>query len=242
MRRVAAFSLSGRRYIVRRHGGIAVCLAALLALSACATAGGGEPLTPAQAQLQQANQRFVTTTVEGTVGGALLGAGIGYLTGGARGALIGAGAGAVAGTAVGYAVAQNNLSQSHSEANLQNLIQQANADADAYERSATASAQIAADLRSQIAQLDGQYAANTITASQYRAKIASYHTSADLMRKQLADMAQESGTLRSDSASYGGAHGAALNNAADRIARARQSEAASLNDLDTALAAVPAST
>jgi uncharacterized membrane protein len=225
-----------------RSGKIAIGLAAVLTLSACASAVGGQSQTPAQAQLQQANQRFATTTVEGTVAGALGGALIGYLAGGARGAVIGAAGGAVVGTAVGYTVAQNNVSHSHTEADLQNLIKQANDDAAAYERSAAASVQIAADLRNQAAQLDAQYAARTISASEYQARIASYHSSADIMRKQLTEMDKEADALHADAATYGGSHRSELNQSANRIRAARQNEAASLSDLDVALSAVPAAT
>ena len=91
----------------------AVVVASLLTLSACAGQVGGPPLTPAQAQLQQANQRFAATVAEGAVVGAVGGALLGYLAGGARGAAIGAAAGGVVGAATGYAVAHKNLSQTH---------------------------------------------------------------------------------------------------------------------------------
>jgi len=110
----------------------AIALAANL--SGCATPTGGQPLTPAQAQLQQENKHFAATVGEGALVGALGGALIGYLAGGSKGALIGAAAGGVAGGATGYAVAHNNLSHAHTEANLQSAIQEANGDAAAYER------------------------------------------------------------------------------------------------------------
>jgi hypothetical protein len=206
-------------------------------LSGCATQNGGQPLTPAQAQLQQENRRFATTVGEGALVGALGGALIGYLSGGAKGAAIGAAAGGLVGGATGYAVAHNNLRQAHTESNLQAAIQQANGDAEAYERSAAASAQIAADFRTQAAELNARYKAGTISYAQYQSSVASYRASADTMRKQLASMQSESAGLHSDAGAYG-SHD--LSQAATRIDAARQREAASLRALDDALSAVPA--
>jgi hypothetical protein len=224
----------------RKPGKASLGLAAMLTLSACAGQMGGQPLTPAQQQLQDANKRFAATTAEGAVAGAILGTLIGFAAGGARGALIGGLGGAAVGTAVGYSVSQNNFNQSHTEANLENLIQQSNVDAAAYERSAAASAQIVTDLHNQISELDSQFAAHTISVSQYQARISSYRSSADLMRKQVADMEKESDSLHADAANYGGSHSAELNGVAGRIDAARQSEEASLHDVDAAMSAVPA--
>jgi uncharacterized membrane protein len=214
----------------------AVLVSSLLLVSACAAQGGGEPLTPAQQQLQQANQRFATTVGEGALVGAVLGAGLGYLTGGARGAAIGAAAGGVAGVATGWAVAHNNLAQAHTEANLNQAIREANNDADAYDRSAAASMQIAAEFHNQLALLNQRYASHSISAAQYQATIASYRNSADTMRKQLTEMAKESAGLRADAGSY---RSPDLARDANRIDQARQREAAALGDLDRALSAVP---
>lgn len=224
---------------IKKPGKITLSLAAALSLSACAGQMGGDPLTPAQQQLQDANKRFVATTAEGAAAGAVLGTLVGYAAGGARGALIGGLGGAALGTAVGYSVAQNNLNQSHTEANLQALIQQANEDAAAYERSANASSQIASELRDKIASLDAQYAAHSISAAAYQAQIASYRKSADTMRQQVADMQKESATLHADAASSGGYHGTELDSAAGRIDAARRSEESSLHDVDQAMSAVP---
>jgi hypothetical protein len=210
-------------------------IALLVNLAACAGQTGGQALTPAQAQLQQENKHFAATVGEGAVVGALGGALIGYLAGGNKGAIIGAAAGGVAGGATGYAVAHNNLSHAHTEANLQKAIQEANGDADAYERSAAASAQIAADFRAQAAELQARYKTGAISYAQYQSSIASYRTSADTMRKQLAGMQNESVAWHADASSYGSPD---LNQAAMRIDAARQREAESLRSLDAALSAV----
>jgi uncharacterized membrane protein len=204
-------------------------------VSACAGQTGDQPLTPAQAQLQQENKHFAATVGEGALVGALGGALIGYLAGGSRGAIIGAAAGGVAGGATGYAVAHNNLSHAHTEADLQKAIQEANADAGAYERSAAASAQIAADFREQAAELQARYKTGAISYAQYQSRIASYRSSADTMRKQLSSMQSESVAWHADASAYGSPD---LNQAAMRIDAARHREAQSLQSLDQALSAV----
>ena len=224
---------SNKRVILRPHGKTSIVVATALLLSACTTGFGSEPLTPAQAQLKQANDHFATTVAEGAIVGALLGAALGAALGGGRGAAIGAGAGLAAGTLTGYAVAQKNFQQTRTEANLQSLIQQANSDADAYERSAAASAQIASDLRMQSATLAAQYNSHAITLAQYQGRIANYRASADIEQKQLASMDAEVAQLRGDGS-------ASLDPAVGRIDAARQHEAAALQDLQTELSAVPA--
>ena len=168
--------------------------------------------------------------------GAVLGAGLGYLNGGARGALIGAGVGSVAGGAAGYAVAHNNLAHSHTQADLQKAIQEANLDADTYDHSAAASMQIASDLRNQMAQLRQQYNSHTISAAQYQASVATYHDSAETIQKQIARMKTTADGLQADSANY---HSSDLGQAATRIRMASQREQASLQSIQEQLSAVP---
>jgi uncharacterized protein YcfJ len=223
---------ANHRLLLRRRGGTTVALATILTLSACATTSN-VPLTPAQAQLKQQNERLVTTVAEGAIVGAVIGGLLGYAIGGGRGAAIGAGAGLATGAATGYAVAQNNFRQARTESNLQGLIKQADADADAYERSANASAQIAADLRAQNAQLNAQYASHAISATQYQGQLANYRTSAETMQKQLTSMDKEAADLRADGSPQ-------LIGAASRIDAARQREAKALQDLNSDLSAVPA--
>jgi uncharacterized membrane protein len=217
----------------------AAIVAILLVVSGCAEQMGGAPLTPAQAALKRENQRFVVTVGEGAIAGALLGAGIGYLAGGGKGALIGAASGGALGAAAGFAVAQNNVRQSRTEANLNRLIQEANADAVAYERSAAASAQIAADLRAETARLRQNIAAGGSAVAQSQQTVASYRASAAIMRSQINDMQTKVTTLRGDSAAFNGADGHQLATSASRIEAARRREAASLQQLESALAKVP---
>lgn len=91
-------------------------------------------------QLRQSNARFNQTV--GTGAGALLGAVAGLALGGPnrnQAALIGAAAGGALGAGAGYAVARNNLSRASSEAQFNDAIQKAVADANAFRASAQAS-------------------------------------------------------------------------------------------------------
>jgi hypothetical protein len=201
--------------------------------------GSGPPLTPAQEQLQQANNHFASTVAEGAVLGILGGALIGYLGGGAKGAVIGAAAGGVAGSVAGYLVASNNYEQQKTEAHLNAYIQEANTNASYYQTSAAAAEQIANDLREKVAQLDAQYQSGALTAHQFNADIASYRDSRVTMGQQIAKMEADTNRLRDD-ATKAGPNGAALSAAADRTDQARQREVEALRDLNSSLSAVPA--
>jgi len=220
-------------------------VAASLLLASCAApavTAGTEPLTPAQQQLQQANTRFAQTVGEGALLGALLGAGLGYAFGGnhpGTAIALGAGAGALAGAGAGYAVARKNYARAQTESNLQKVIVEAQADANAYARSANASATIAREARAQAASLNGQLAARSIDAGQYRRKMASYHDSADIMHKQIAQMDSEGAALRADAGDTGGEARQQMLVNARSIDRSRQAMEQNLQVLESALAAEP---
>lgn len=222
----------GRRTI-RKSSTIAVITAAALTLTACSgQMMGGPPMTPAQAQLQQSNDRFTETVAQGAIVGAVGGALLGYLTGGARGAMIGAAAGTAVGAAGGYAVARNNYKQQRTEANLAALMREANSDAAAAERDAALSTQIANDLRGETAQLRARLNARTITAAQYQASLSNYRTSADTIRKRMDATGKRTQELRDTAA-------VELNGPIQRMDDARRREAEALRVLDAELAAVP---
>ncbi|TDH62160.1 hypothetical protein E2C06_13385 [Dankookia rubra] len=227
------------------HRIIVACACAVsLSLTSCAeTFSAGQPLTPAQQELKQANQRFAQTTGEGALIGALIGAGLGAALGGhnrGQAALIGAGAGALFGGTAGYLVARNSFAQARTEANLRKAITEADLDAAAYNRSAVASEQIEAEARTRIAALDAQYRQKTITAGQYRQNIASYRESSDIMKKQLAQMGQTADSLRSDAITVPPADGEMMARSASQIDQARQREQRSYEELEALLASVPA--
>jgi outer membrane lipoprotein SlyB len=196
-------------------------------------------LTPAQRQLAESNKRFNQTIGEGAILGILAGAALGAAFGGVRGAVIGAASGGLVGAGAGYSVARTNLQHASTEANLKKAIFEANADAESYQQSAVASQQIAADARMQIASLDRQYRAKSITAEQYRNSMISYNDSAEIIRKQIGQMDPEIESLRTD-AMIMPVGSDALATSASRIERARILEQKSLKDLESALAAVPA--
>lgn len=233
-----------QRLAAGRYRIVACFCASSLILTACADQGiSGQPLTPAQQQLKQANQRFNQTVAEGAIAGAVVGGILGAVLGGrnaAAMAAVGAGAGAVVGGAAGYAVARNNYEHAQTEGNLKKAIGEANDDAAAYQRSADASTQIASDARNQVAMLDAQYQQKSITASQYRQNLASYRESADIMQKQLGQMDKESASLRSDAANVSSSDYHIMIGQADQIDRAKQKEQRSYQELEEVLASGPA--
>jgi hypothetical protein len=234
-----------QRKVPRYRYRVIACVSALsLMLTSCAgQMATNEPLTPAQQQLKESNHRFDQTVGEGAVIGAVIGGLLGATLGG-RAALqmaaIGAGAGAMLGGAAGYAVASKNLQQARSEENLKKAIGEANQDAVAYQRSAAASAQIAADARAKVALLDGQFKQKTITASQYNQSLASYRESADIMRKQLGQMDKESASLRADATTVPSDNARIMIASAHDIEVAQAQERQSLKALEDILSAVPA--
>jgi hypothetical protein len=230
--------IAGRSHII-----VYFC-ASLLMLTSCAEQfASNEPLTPAQQQLRESNRRFTQTVGEGAILGAVVGGVLGLALGGrnaAQSAALGAGAGALVGGAAGYAVAHNNFEHARTEENLTKSIAEANQDAVAYQHSASASSQIAADARAKVALLNAQYRQKTITASQYRQSLASYHDSADIMQKQLAQMDKESASLRADAATIASNESQIMIASAHRIDEARQKEQRSYQELEGILASAPA--
>jgi len=235
-------------HITPARRGIAGLMACIIMLAGCAgQLGGGPPLSPAQQQLKQANDRFNTTVGEGAVIGAvalgLVGAGVGALAGGKKGALIGLGAGAAlgagVGAAMGYNVARKNYAQAQTEDNLKQLIAAANQDADAYHRSAVASRDIAREARIKIAALDAQYRAKTITAEQYRQSAQTYKASADIMQDQLTSSTDKINAMRSDATNQRGTDRSELLNDAHSVELARRALKESSDSLAATLAMVP---
>lgn len=209
---------------------ITAVTAAGLVLAGCA--GGGSTydpgLSPAQNQLRQSNARFNQTVGEGAAAGALLGGVAGLALGGrnrGQAALIGAGAGAALGAGAGYLVARNNLSRSSTEAQFNDAIQQASADADAYRTSASASAQIADAAEADAARLGAAFRGRQISAAQYRAGLAKYQQDNAILTDQLGKSRQSAAAMRQDSRVAPGANGRQLGQtAADVEASSRQIE------------------
>ncbi len=199
-------------------------------LSGCA--GGASTydagLSPAQNQLRQSNARFNQTVGEGAVAGALLGGAAGLAFGGrnrAQATLIGATAGGALGAGAGYVVARNNLNRSSTEAQFNDAIQQAGAEAKVYRDAAASSAQIADDANADAAKLGTQYRAHQISQAQYRAGLAKFQIDNDALLNHIQKARQASATIRQESQVASGSNRTQLANSAADIERStRQAE------------------
>ena len=204
---------------------ITLLSAASLFLASCAgQTAYGSGLSPAQNQLRQANARFNQTVGEGAVAGAVLGGIAGLALGGrnrGQAAALGAGAGAALGAGAGYLVARNNLSRSSTEAQYNDAIQQASADADAYRSSADASRQIADQATADAGRLSAQLRTRQITAEQYRVGVAKYQADNDIISKQVGQAQQAAAAMRQDSRVASGANSSRLASSASDVEASR---------------------
>lgn len=222
---------------------IAVAASAAILLTGCAGGGGGydASLSPAENQLRQSNARFNQTVGEGAGAGALLGAAAGLAFGGrnrGQAALIGAAAGGALGAGAGYAVASNNLSRASSEAQFNDAIQRASADAAAFRTSAQASQQVADDALADARKLNGQLQAGQITQVQYRSKLSKYQADNDLLAKQISEARKAAATARQGAQVASGDKNVQLaRSAADLDASSRQLEQSQIK-ISRALAGV----
>lgn len=207
---------------------IAVVASAGILLAGCAAGGYDPSLSPAQNQLRQSNARFNQTVGTGAGTGALLGAVAGLALGGrnrGQAALIGAAAGGALGAGAGYAVASNNLSRASSEAQFNDAIRQASADAEAYRSSALLSQQVADEAAADARRLNGQLRAGQITQAQYRAGISKYQADNDAMAKQASEARKAAATMRQSARVASGANsGQFTRSAADVEASSSQIE------------------
>ena len=217
---------------------LSLVLAATLLVAGCATTDTSG-LSPAQQALEQSKRRFITTTAEGAVGGAALGALVGGLTGGGRGALIGAAAGGALGGVAGYAVAQNNYSRSHTEADLNAAVDDANQQAAQARQDADRSRQIASEARAASARLQAQYRAGQINASQYRASLASYQTSLGTLQQISQGYGDQITQLRQNASVAPAGGAASLRASSNDIASSKAAVDQSVRDLQATLASTP---
>lgn len=205
---------------------VAIVVAGGIMLAGCASTNAYDAnLSPAENQLRQSNARFNQTVGEGAVAGAVLGGLAGLALGGrnrGQAALIGAGAGGALGAGAGYAVARNNLNRSSTEAQFNNAIQQASADAEAYRTSANASRQIADQAYADATRLRGQYQARQITEEQYRAGLAKYRNDNEIIGKQVTQAQQAAANMRQDSRVASGSNSTQLNSTASDIESSRR--------------------
>ena len=231
-----------KRFARASHRACALVLAACLTLTGCASgAVADDPsLSPEENQLRKSNARFTQTVGEGAAVGAIAGGLAGALLGGRNRvamAALGATAGGALGAGAGYMVARNNAQRTHSEADYNKAIDQAQQDAAAYRSSADAARGIASQCVAAINALDQQYRSRQITAAQYRSSAAKYQADNDLLQKQVSGAQETANSLRTMGAT-GSAAGSASSTAAD-IDGSRQSLARSAAAISQALSRVP---
>jgi cell division protein FtsB len=150
-----------------------------------------EGLSPSEAQLLEAAKRNATTRIEGASIGAVGGCLVGFLGGRAftdDTAVVagttagGCVAGGLAGYAAGSYVAEVNAQAAGQQANLQDRIDAANADAARYREAANAAERTVAELRTEIGSLNQRYAAGQITAAEYADQLGGVESSALSLR------------------------------------------------------------
>ena len=217
------------RWSALRLRPVALAVSAAILLAGCAGGGGYDPgLSPAQNQLRQSNARFNETVGTGAGAGALLGAVAGLALGGrnrGQAALIGAAAGGALGAGTGYAVARNNLDRASSEAQFNDAIQQAGADAQAYRSTALLSRQVADEALADARRLNSQLRAGQITQAQYRTALSKYQADNDAMTKQITEAHKAALAMRQNAAVASRANNAELSrSAADVEASSSQIE------------------
>lgn len=201
-----------------------------IVLAGCAAGGYDPGLSPAQNQLRQSNARFNQTVGTGAGAGALLGAVAGLALGGrnrGQAALIGAAAGGALGAGAGYAVASNNLNRASSEAQFNDAIQEANAEANRFQSAAQASQQVADEAMADSRRLNGQLRAGQITQAQYRTSLSKYQADNDAMTKQISEARNATAAMRRSAQVASGANrGQFTRSAAETEAASNQLEQA----------------
>jgi hypothetical protein len=221
--------------------GPALLVTSCLIVTACATGGNDPSLSPEENQLRAANARFNQTVGEGAAVGAVGGALAGALLGGHNrlaGAAIGAAAGGALGAGAGYVVARNNATRSHSEADYQKAIGEAQQEANDFRTSAQSARIIADRAVRELAVLDAQYRSKQITGAQYRAQVSKYQQDNRLIQDQAKEADSEVTSLRSFANGSGQNRGVVLQSAAD-IDNSRSSLQSYAAAISRALSSVP---
>ena len=228
-----------------RRRSIALVVAGSLGLSGCASYGGYNegPLTPAQRELRDRNQRYNETVGVGLTAGAILGALAGALLAGKNsrgsGALIGGAAGAALGGAGGAAIADRNQRYASREQELNARITAAQKEANDFREMAALSERIRADNEKRLAELDASYKSGRISAAQYRREAQSMERDVAELRRSLEANDKVLASIQQDANRMGGAAGASLRSSRDDIATSRRRIVDNTDDLVRALAAVP---
>jgi uncharacterized protein YcfJ len=226
----------------RRSAGLALVLAASLALPSCETVRGDEHLTPAQRELRERSSRFNETVATGAIAGALLGAVIGALAAKGnrgQGAAIGAGAGAVVGGGAGYYMATRNESYASREQAVNARISAARREVNDYQHMADLSDRIRRDNEAMLASLDERLKRGEISAAEYRRQTASTQEDVNRLRQALDYNEKVQTGLREDAARSGGAAGTELRQSQAQLEASRQRIAENTDALVRALRSGP---
>jgi hypothetical protein len=180
-----------------------------------------------------------TTTLEGTGFGAAVGALAGGLLGhSGTDALIGGAAGAAVGTGAGYAVANKNCNQATTEADLQNQIDVANAETQRYQEDAAYYNSRAADAQEEAGKLEAEYKAGSLSAANYRARMATFEATHEKMQTELAQMQQSQQRLQQQ-AQAAGPNGGPLTQQAQQQASTQAQLQSDYDKVSNTLAEVP---
>jgi uncharacterized protein YhaN len=148
-------------------------------------------LSDSEAKLLEQAQRNASTRIEGAAIGGIGGCVVGFFGGRAftdNSAVVagttagGCAAGALAGYAAGAYVAEVNQQAASEQADLQERIDAAKADAARYRDAANAAQRTVADLKSKVSDLNRKYAAHQITAAEYASELDSVDSSALALR------------------------------------------------------------
>jgi hypothetical protein len=211
-----------------------------MASSGCASYAD-ENLTPAQQALREKSDRFNETIGTGAVAGALLGAIAGALLvgGGGPAIAIGAGSGAALGGGAGYYVASRNETYASREEGINARIAAAGRERFDYQQMADISDRICAENEAKLASLDGQLQAGTITADQYRRRMASMGEDVRRLRQALEYNEKVQVGIRQDVARSGGATAEVLRQSRADLEEARQRIAKNTDALVRAIRSSP---
>lgn len=213
----------------------ALAIAAMLALSACASTRGadGQPLTPAQRELREQNDRFNETIATGAVVGALVLGILGAVVAGrdnrAAGAAVGAATGAAVGAAAGHYLAKRNQRYASREQAAMARTEAAQREASDLAATARASEQVAAENRAKLARLEAQVRAGQATAAQLQAQRRTAQQDLDLMDSAIDHSRKVESAMRADG----------VPDQAANVAQSRQRMEESARQLREALAKSP---
>lgn len=213
----------------------ALAVAALLALTACASTHGadGQPLTPAQRQLREQNERYNETIATGAVVGAvllgILGAAVAGRNNRGAGAAVGAAAGAAMGAAAGHYLAKRNERYATREQAAMARIDAAEREAADLAATARAAEQVTAENRAKLNRLEAQLRAGQATAAQIEAQRRTAQQDLALMDSAIDHSRKVESAMQADG----------VPDQAARVAQSRQRIEESARQLREALAKSP---